>query len=256
MADGVSEDVRASRGPLAVIGLSLTLLVAPCVAGEPNCGEGDAYAGGSSSGGATPLAAEPKPPAGRKFTRIFRSWMDDFAVFSTLDQIVATFEASPFSIRTDWTRNLSRHLASRGGSSFIAWSKTAECQLSGNLATKVCVTLNFHRAVWLYDTRVGPDTVPAICQRRTHDVERVHSHCLGAVVLTYDVRAVSVGSLAADLTRVRFLTLKAAAVVCGLLNLNVSETSWLKGPTWRCEPRHLVFSIQGVLTSEAQLLRV
>lgn len=44
---------------------------------------------------------------------------------SAVHTIEATFENSlSAETATDWTRNLSRHLASSGGSSFIAWRRT------------------------------------------------------------------------------------------------------------------------------------
>jgi len=63
--------------------------------------------------------------AGRKLTRIFFSWIDDLDVCSMLDQTdgILLNSLSP-GTATDWTRNLSRHFWSNGGSSFIACSKT------------------------------------------------------------------------------------------------------------------------------------
>ena len=62
-----------------------------------------------------------EPSAGKKSTRIFLSWMAHFDVFSTFCQIAVTLDISLSAvIATDCTRNLSRHLASGGGSSFIA----------------------------------------------------------------------------------------------------------------------------------------
>lgn len=62
-----------------------------------------------------------EPSAGKKSTRIFLSWMAHFDVFSTFCQMAVTLDISLSAvIATDCTRNLSRHLASGGGSSFIA----------------------------------------------------------------------------------------------------------------------------------------
>ena len=81
------------------------------------------------------------PSAGRKITRILRSSIVPFAIFSAFchyemlawdnlllesQQTIAVMLPKSLSgvMASDWTKNLSRHLASGGGSSRIAWRST------------------------------------------------------------------------------------------------------------------------------------
>ena len=88
-------------------------------------------------------------------------------------------------IGIDWTRNLSRHRASRGGSSFIAWSNTMWCiRFQAGSKTFLSLTLHFYFAPWLDTARIGPHTV-SISELVAHPNPLVTStYCLGAVVLT------------------------------------------------------------------------
>ena len=66
-------------------------------------------------------------------------------------------------IGADWTRNLSLHLASGGGSSFMAWRSTAPRLVLGDaimLATRYLRTRNLHFIANFDAARVGADAVP------------------------------------------------------------------------------------------------
>lgn len=70
------EDAAISPTDLVPADLDSPDVAAENPEGDPNCGDGEEYAGGSSSVvscAATPLTADFEPSAGRKFTLIFRS---------------------------------------------------------------------------------------------------------------------------------------------------------------------------------------
>lgn len=109
-------------------------------------------------------------------TRILRSWTADLVAFSnympvrqdpgdrkpnerTIELTLAN--SMSFVTATVWTRNLSLHLASGAGSSFMACNSTIPhyqpiCSITFDLG---CPTLDFHMFSWLYPPRVWPNAV-------------------------------------------------------------------------------------------------
>jgi hypothetical protein len=103
------------------------------------------------------VVAGPDAPlsAGRKITRIFLSWIELFGADSHYNRSQYNSKKGPppstrglgvrelrprtisetlvnslsASMGIAWTRNLSRHLASAGGSAFIAWRSTVAGQV-------------------------------------------------------------------------------------------------------------------------------
>lgn len=94
---------------------------------------------------------------------------------------------------TDWTRNLSRHLASNAGSSFIAWRRTS---------TVVKDSSESFSLIWIYLGLLHPRQAQCDQSLDAHStysyVNKVGgkdcsvSYCFGAVVLTYCERVVSI----------------------------------------------------------------
>jgi hypothetical protein len=97
---------------------------------------------------------------------------------------------------TDWTRNLSRHLASKGGSCFIACKRTAMAhQIRAMSQVEVRQTCDFYLLSRLNSSRVWPNTIPNIMLAPY--ISRVSltvwpTYCFGAVVLTCDDLLVTV----------------------------------------------------------------
>lgn len=92
----------------------------------------------------------------------------------------------------DWTRNLSRHRASAGGSCFIAWRRTVEVSVDPARRQGKCHTGHLDIVAGLDAARVGANTVSIVCQNRGWLPGRTGSrqtYCFGAVVLTWGLSA-------------------------------------------------------------------
>ncbi len=103
--------------------------------------------------------------------------------------MAATLENSLSGVTaTDWTRNLSRHLASSGGSSFIAWSRTTGSHqyLRLNMDWAIVFTLDFYILSHFNTSRIGPNTISGYEVSRASSAltRNSMSYCFGAVVLT------------------------------------------------------------------------
>ena len=127
---------------------------------------------------------------------------------------------------TDWTRNLSRHFASGGGSSFIACNRTAGLVNIITIGCMIFLTLNLYLRTWINATRVWSYAVPRrwrLFKQRQPWSPDSPTYCFGAVVLTYHScqhdNELSLLSLRGK------LTLKATGSLCGLRSRRIWETS-------------------------------
>ena len=133
---------------------------------------------------------------------------------------------------TDWTRNLSLHFASKGGSTFMAWRRTVNRSALRRIQHLPSIDKTYQQPQPPFLARFFLSwDAHSICIiiNNSSQARRGIAYCFGAVVLTYRYTSHQ-QTPTRPLRSTENLTLKATGVWLPFLILRTCDTSLVKGP--------------------------